>query len=118
MGISAEAKWYVSDNCGNAYLKWRDMDSNEFLHEFYIYDPENSPIGTYVHEINECEINSLLHQLGYHNMEITLTKKMFNIIYTKKGHAGIGSITPISHIISPYGCCACVMPHAKYRLRW
>ena len=83
MGISAEADWYVSEVCGNAYLKWRDMDSNEFLHEFYIHDPENASIATYVHEINECEINSLLHQLGYHNMEVKFTKKMFVVINYK-----------------------------------
>jgi len=79
----------------------------------------NPRLAAIVHEINECEVHWLLVKMKK-DAKIKLTAKIMQkyswLFYGP--HLGINSIIVTSHIVSPYGCCGCMMPRRKYRISW
>ena len=118
MGVSADVEWFSSEDCGSAYLKFVSKETKEVFHEIHLANSEHPSLSSIIHEINECEINDLLNRLCYHNSEIKITEVMFKIINYKHGHIEVGDKIPVSHLISPYGCCGCCMPRIRHKARW
>jgi len=122
VGISAEVEWCGSNSSTSSYQKWVDKETGEAFHEIYLANPENPSLSSIIHEINECEIHDILTRWKVTNEEIEITKeilqKYWGFLFIKRGHYGVGGILHISHIISPYGCCGCLMPRKNFRVRW
>lgn len=128
MGISAETKWVsIKGEHGGAMIKITDKKV-----ESVIGIPKPS-LAIIVHEITELEITYLLLQWGFPPgaLEIELlapshTQKNKTILKMLQENFGgfnehkidKGDKILISHIISPYGHCLCLLPRSKVKPTW
>ena len=118
MSRSATIKW-IANNGTFHEIRKSTSAYFPFLHSIFLAYPNNPKLARIIHEINECEVYHLLRKMKC-DKSIKLTIKVVSKYQWLFGssHLSVGDEVPVSHIMSPYGCCGCVMPRRRHRAKW
>jgi hypothetical protein len=106
--------YHICDHCNK-------VTGRQIVLEFTKGEPS---LSSFIHEVNECEVVDILHRImkfdkhGNPSLKFDAKlRKKYKGFMDFKRHGPIKNPL-VSHIISPYGCCGCITPSSKCRVRW
>jgi len=123
MGISATVQFKKSPRGQSYYCYHLCVHCHKFYEQVINVEFCNGEVSlsSLVHEINECEVvNLLIKKFGQPKQQVLkidkkLQSKYKNVIDFKRHKP---KEVLVSHIVSPYGCCGCMLPNYKNKVHW